>query len=129
MRAGFKTYSVDTGLRNRVAFSFSKNSGKLVENIVFCHLKRLYDEIYYYSNGGEIDFVVKEGIKITKRIQVWYDDISIETIPERELKCFDKPVENNDEYECILITNNYERIIKNKSKTIQCIPITKYLLL
>ena len=40
-----KFYSIDTGLSNR--FSFSKNQGSNLENIVFLELKRRYKEIYY----------------------------------------------------------------------------------
>jgi len=43
-----KFYSIDTGLSNR--FSFSKNQGSNLENIVFLELKRRYKEIYYYNN-------------------------------------------------------------------------------
>ena len=70
MRAGFKPNAIDTGLRNRIAFVFSEDMGWLVENVVFCHLRRLHEEAYYHTGCSDTDFVVKEGIKITKRIQV-----------------------------------------------------------
>ena len=35
MRAGFKPYAIDTGLRNRIAFAFSEEMGWLVENVVY----------------------------------------------------------------------------------------------
>jgi hypothetical protein len=45
------------------------------------HLKRHHEEVYYHSNGSDTDFVVKEGMRITKRIQVWYEDVSETAIP------------------------------------------------
>ena len=128
MRAGFKPYAIDTGLRNRVAFAFSEDLGWLVENVVFCHLKRHHEEVYYHSSGGETDFVVKEGMKITKRIQVWYEDVSKIVVPDRELACFRTPLEEHEGAETILLTNDYEDVIEIGAARVQCIPIVKFLL-
>lgn len=128
MRAGFKPYAIDTGLRNRVAFSFSEDMGFLVENVVYCHLKRRHEEVYFDANGTETDFVVKEGMKIARRIQVWYEDTSITAIPARELACFLKPGKEYSKAECILITNDYEDVIDTVAAKVRCIPIAKYLL-
>lgn len=53
-----KVYCIDTGLANTVGFSFSPNTGKLLENLVFLALRRQEKEIYYYvtPNGYEVDF-------------------------------------------------------------------------
>lgn len=128
MRAGFKPYAIDTGLRNRIAFAFSEDMGWLVENVVYCHLKRQHEEVYYHSDGSDIDFVVKEGMKITKRIQVWYEDVSVTSIPDRELACFQKPLEGHEEAESILVTNDFEDVIDTAGGRVQCIPVAKYLL-
>jgi predicted AAA+ superfamily ATPase len=128
MRAGFKPYAVDTGLRNRIAFAFSDDLGWLVENVVFCHLKRQHEEVYYHVNGSETDFVVKEGMRITRRIQVWYGDTSETGIPDRELACFRKPLEGHEGAETIVVTNDYEDVIDTGASKIQCIPAVKFLL-
>jgi len=128
LRAGFKPYAIDTGLRNRVAFAFSEDLGWLVENVVFCHLKQRHEELYYHSNGGETDFVVKEGMRITRRIQVWYDDVSVTGIPDRELTCFRKPLEGHEAAECILVTNDLEDVIETGATGVRCIPAAKFLL-
>ena len=129
MRAGFKAYAIDTGLRNRVAFSFSRDTGWLVENIIFLHLKQKHEEIYFHSNGGEIDFIVKEGMNITQQIQVWYDDVDKKTIPKRELAGFSPPDNNTGTVRYILLTNNHEETIDKGEIRIECIPVIKYLLL
>lgn len=128
LRAGFKPYAVDTGLRNRIAFAFSEDLGWLVENVVFCHLKRRHEEVYYRSNGSETDFVVKEGMKITERIQVWYGDISEAGIPDRELACFRKPLEGHEGAKTIVVTNDYEDIVDAGVTRVRCIPAVKFLL-
>lgn len=57
--ANKKVYCIDTGLTKSVAFSFSEDWGKLLENIVFLKLRRLYGgDIYYYKTKTEkeVDF-------------------------------------------------------------------------
>ena len=54
-----KCYCIDTGLRNAVAFRFSEDEGRLLENLVFLHLIRRGGEVYYWKGTGEVDFVWK----------------------------------------------------------------------
>jgi len=54
-----KIYSIDTGLRNAISKT-SKDIGRQAENIIFLHLRRFTDEIYYYrKNNTEIDFIAR----------------------------------------------------------------------
>jgi hypothetical protein len=122
-RAGFKIYAVDTGLRNRVAFSFSEDMSRLVENLVYVHLRQQNDDVYYEANGGEIDFVIKEGIKVTRRIQVWYDDPSVHSIPVRERAAFRESKADN-----LLVTNDIEDVVSEGRSKIRLVPITRFLL-
>ena len=128
MRAGFKPYAIDTGLRNRVAFAFSEDIGWLVENVIYCHLKRQHEEVYYYSNDSETDFIIKEGMNIVKRVQVWYEDVSVTAIPEREIAGFTNSIEGLRNTKNFLITNDYEDIIDIGADKIHCIPVIKYLM-
>ena len=127
-RSGFKPYAVDTGLRNRVAFSFSEDLGWLMENLVFLHLKRHGEEVFFDSNGGETDFVVKRGTRIARRIQVWYDDAENRTIPDRELKGFEIQDEHRENAECILVTNDLEDTVEVGSTPVRCVPAAKFFL-
>lgn len=54
-----KIYSIDNGLRNQIAFRFSDDNGKLLENLVHLELKQKGVEIFYYKtkNRKEIDFL------------------------------------------------------------------------
>ena len=128
MRAGFKPYAIDTGLRNRVAFSFSEDSGHLIENIVFCHLKQHFEEVFFLADGHETDFAVKQGTRITRLVQVWYDDPGIKEIPQREL-AFQLPNDSGHQpAEAILITNDHEDVLDHQGMKIRCIPAVKFLL-
>ncbi len=128
LRARFKPYAIDTGLRNRVAFTFSEDSGWLAENIVLNHLRRGHEQIYYGSNGGEIDFIVKEGMRIVQSIQVWQADASETAIPDRELAAFESRSRSANLGECLLITNELERMEKVGKKEIRCVPLVLFLL-
>ena len=73
MQTQRKVYLADNGIQNAVAFKFSPDKGKLLENAVFQHLKRKKKELYYFSEKQEVDFLCKEGLKITEAINVCYD--------------------------------------------------------
>jgi predicted AAA+ superfamily ATPase len=128
LRARFKPYAIDTGLRNRVAFTFSEDSGWLAENIVLNHLRRRHEQVFYGSNGGEVDFLVKEGLRIAKTIQVWQADPSEAAIPARELVPFEPRLRSADSGECLLITNDLERMERVGKKQIRCLPLALFLL-
>jgi hypothetical protein len=57
-----KVYAIDTGLASAVGFSFSPNTGKLLENLVFLALRRRTQEVYYYTSpaGFEVNFYLPE---------------------------------------------------------------------
>jgi predicted AAA+ superfamily ATPase len=81
-----KSYCIDNGLREAVSFKFSKDEGRLAENLVFIELKRRGLETYYWKNKGDIDFIIKR--KQITAINVTYtDDINPrETISLMEFK-------------------------------------------
>lgn len=77
-----KIYCIDNGLRNSASMVFSKDEGRLAENLVFLELKRRGKEIYFWKGKNEIDFVVREKNNILTVINVCYSD----SINEREIK-------------------------------------------
>jgi len=56
-----KVYVIDNGIRSAIAFQFSADFGKFLENVIFIELKKRHNEVWYYktSNNLEIDFLVK----------------------------------------------------------------------
>lgn len=73
MRNPRKVYAMDTGFITEVANTFSKNIGHVFENLIFLHLRKQINDIFYFNKEGECDFVVKERGKITQAIQVCYE--------------------------------------------------------
>ena len=75
-----KSYCIDNGLRNAVSFKFSDDIGRLVENQIHTELMRRYNDIYYYKNKNDVDFIVKDEDQKLVGINVCYSN----NIPERE---------------------------------------------
>jgi predicted AAA+ superfamily ATPase len=69
--AAKKVYSIDNGLVNAIGFSFSPNTGKLMENAAYLALRRKSHEIYYYTTpaGYEVDFYLPESDQLIQVVQ------------------------------------------------------------
>ncbi len=118
-----KIYCIDNGLRNAVSFRFSKDEGRLAENLVFVELMKRGHEVYYWKKKGEVDFVVKNPDQSLSAINVSYTD----ALPEREERAL---LEFADQYgtqvqECILLTKDTQR----EAGRVRYIPLWKWLLL
>ena len=65
-----KAYFVDNGLVSQIGFSSTENLGKKLENAVYVELKRRGLDLFYFSDGGECDFVIRHNGKVVKACQV-----------------------------------------------------------
>lgn len=122
-----KVYCIDTGLINIVSFRFSENLGRLYENVVFLKLMQEGAEVYYSSNKGECDFVIKEGQRIKQLIQVVYK--LREETKAREVKGLLEAMEIYKMKEGWIITDEYEAEEKIGRNKIRYIPLWKWLLI
>jgi len=128
-----KIYVSDNGFILSKSFQFSNNTGKLIENIVFCELlRRNYKpniDIFYYKtkNGKEVDFMLKQTTKINKLIQVCYN-ISDTNTKEREIKSLLTASEELNCNNLEIISWDYESEERHKGKTIKFVPLWKWLL-
>lgn len=68
-----KVYAIDTGLVKVNSKSFSGDVGRILENLVFLHLRRSHKEICYFSEKGECDFVVLDKNQPVKMVQVCHE--------------------------------------------------------
>ena len=110
-----KVYYIDNGLIGVASLLTSENTGRLMENLVAIELLRRKNywfddwEIYYWKDHQqrEVDFVVKNGIKIEQLIQVTYAS-SKDEIEKREIDSLSKA---SDLLKCknlFMITWDYE---------------------
>ena len=130
-----KIYCIDTGLANTVGFRFSENLGRLAENIVFLKLKRetLNNpdlEIFYWKDEyhKEVDFVIKEKLRITQLIQVCWN-IEDEMTKKREINFLVKAMDEFKLKEGLIITEDFESEERFKSRKIIFLPLWKWLLM
>lgn len=129
-----KMYAIDTGLCNTIGFRFSENLGRLAENIVFTALKRKQTqnpdmEIFYWKDvhHREVDFVVKEGLKIEKLIQVCWN-MRDEKVKNRELRSLSKAMRELGISTATIITEETEAEEHLHDNRVQLIPLWKWLL-
>jgi predicted AAA+ superfamily ATPase len=82
-----KPYFIDNGFITALSTKFSKNYGRLLENLVFWDFKKEGEEVFYYKDekNNEVDFVLLEDQKVKGLYQVCFDLSDFET-QEREIK-------------------------------------------
>jgi predicted AAA+ superfamily ATPase len=80
-----KVYAIDTGFIRANSVSFSQDKGRMLENIVFIHLKRLGREVFYFKKNnlpagtnsvlqaGECDFISRDAQKNLELFQVCFE--------------------------------------------------------
>jgi len=126
-----KCYICDWGLSRLL--SFEKNYGKIMENIVFLEWKRKTNEnpfldiTYLKLNNGEVDFVIREGLRIKQLVQVTYAH-SKDELDKREIRSLLKVSEILECKDLLIITWDYEDVLKINNLEIKCIPLWKWLL-
>ncbi len=67
-----KFYPIDTGLRRLVVTKTGDDLGKNLECAVQLRLRKLFGEVYYWRDDGEVDFVVRDGDAV-RPFQVSWD--------------------------------------------------------
>jgi len=124
-----KIYVSDLGLRNAISFDLSENKGRLLENLVFLHLLKTKEEIYYYKtkNNLEVDFLLKEKQKIKSLIQVCLTLKDFKT-KDREIDALVKAMRELKLKQALILTKDEEDIIETDNKEIKAIPVYKWLL-
>ena len=121
-----KIYCIDNGLLNAVSFKFSKDTGKLLENLVFIELKRRGNEIYYFRKNNECDFLIKEKNKIIKAVQVTKK--LDEENSRREINGLLEAMNEYNLKEGLILTDEEEQEKIIEGKKIKIIPVWKWLL-
>jgi len=117
-----KIYVIDAGLARANSISFSEDKGRILENLVFLHLRREYKNIYYFKGNNECDFLVKEKGKITQAIQVCYK--LDEENKDREINGLKEAMDKFNLKRGLIITFNQE----DRFKGIEVVPAWKWLI-
>ena len=120
-----KVYSIDNGFSSNNSASFSKDYGKMLENLVFLNLRKKYKDIFYFQEKNECDFVIKEKDKIIKAFQVCFD--FNDENKDREINGLLEALEKFNLKDGIILTYKQDDEFRIKDKIIKVLPVWKWL--
>ncbi len=121
-----KLYLADNGFINVLSRTFSKDKGKLLENLVFTNLNTDYEVTYFTDQKSECDFVAAKNRQVLCAIQVCYE--INEKNRERELNGLLAAMKEYDLKEGLLLTNAQEEEIKVNGRKVTAMPVWKWLI-
>ena len=99
-----KVHALDLGMRRVVSLTHIEDYGCMIESMVYHTLLRTKkDGIYYWHDKSEIDFLTRQGITITKLIQVAYKGLDDNNTLTREVSSLVKATEKFPEAKKYLI--------------------------
>jgi len=133
MQYSKKNYFIDNSFVSKISTNFSKNYGRLYENLVAVSLLKLDKEFFYWKNekNEEVDFVLKKGNKINELIQVCYDFGNFETL-NREVRALLKASKELKCNKLIILNKNKEEVIEREwfgiKGKIELVPLWKWCL-
>jgi len=122
-----KCYMIDHALIRTIGFRVSEGKGRLLENIVFLHLKMQGYEIYFHKEQKECDFVIRKHNQIIQAIQVTLN-LSDENTKTREIDGLIEAMDNYGLQEGCIITETEQGFLEVQGFKIKIIPIWKWLL-
>ncbi len=124
-----KIYCIDHSMADSVSPKIMADKGHKLENMIFLHLRRHSDEIYYYRTAKrhEVDFVWidKEYNKNLVQVSLAMKDPKTRSREITSLLC---AMEELGLETGKIITLDEEKILKEGNKTVEIIPAWKYLL-
>jgi predicted AAA+ superfamily ATPase len=120
-----KVYAIDQGLVNFSSVSGSPDHGRLLENTVFLHLRRMGLNIWYFRGKKECDFVYQNDRNAYSAIQVSWN-VSPEN-EKREIEGLMEAMVQLNLHEGTIITFDQEDQFTIDGKMIRLIPAWKWM--
>lgn len=126
-----KCYMIDPAIIRLIGFRTSEDRGRIIENIVFLHLKMRGEEIYFHKSKKECDFLLRKGNKIYQAIQVT-TSLDNPQVKEREIGGLLEAMIEHHLIEGVILTENEEEQLtiplEGNTVHIAIMPIWKWLL-
>jgi predicted AAA+ superfamily ATPase len=120
-----KIYTIDTGFALANSLSFSTDKGRLFENMIYLALRRKHEQLYYFREKGECDFVIREKDKIVQTIQACYD-LNSDNL-KRELNGLKEAMAYFNLKEGMIVTLSQEDKFIDGNMIIHVLPAAKWL--
>ena len=120
-----KVYLYDNGFATAMHYAFAEDRGKLLENLVFRHIREKSEDIYFARNGWECDFVAfspgqsPQIIQVTERLD--RDNVT------RELKGLKAGRDCVSQGQCLLLTESVQPDLE-LPEWVHVVPIQEWLL-
>ncbi len=120
-----KVYMVDHAMIRSISSAILINSGHILENLVFCALRRTGTAIFYYRtvSGKEVDFITAE----KKLVQVC-ETLADPKTRKRELQALFEAMPECDQQESIVVTRSESETIVGETGTVRVIPAWQFLI-
>lgn len=128
LQSNKKCYMIDPAITRLVGFRTSEDFGRMIENIVFLHLKMQGKEIFFHKEQKECDFIIRHGNRIVEAIQVTCR-LGDPKVRKRELDGLLEAMKTYELNEGLILTENEEEEpTQIEGCKIRVIPIWKWLL-
>ena len=122
LRNPAKVYLIDTGLGKKVT---SDDTGRILENAVFLNLRKGNNEIFYYNEEGECDFIVKTNGKFkTYQVTLELSDDN----RDREIRGLLEACKKLGVNKGTIVTSDDEAQMQEQGIKIEIFPLWKHLL-
>lgn len=121
-----KCYMIDSALIRFTGFRTSEYRGRLLENIVFLHLRMLRKEVYFHKDQRECDFIIREGNQIIEAIQVTMH-LSDEAVKKREIDGLVEAMNTYGLSRGLILTEGEQEEITVDGAKISVMPLWKWL--
>lgn len=120
-----KVYSIDLGFVSEVANLFTDNVGQRFENLIYLHLRRKYNELYFFKDKGECDFVAFNRGQAEELVQVCFkiDNLNF----DREYSGLVEAMKFFQKKEGIIVTHSQKDLIEKDGFKVNLIPAHEYL--
>ena len=116
-----KVYIIDNGYKRLHHALVLQDLGKLYENLVFLHLRRQTDEIYYFKQDYEVDFFCR-GMLINVSVNLDKPETR-----HREIRALEEAMGTLKLDRSYLLTADKEGNVSTKSGTIEILPVWKWI--
>jgi len=120
-----KIYSIDTGFARANSASFSSDAGRLFENMIYLSLRQKFNNLYYFREKGECDFVIKEKNTVTRVMQACYE-LNADNL-KRELNGLKEAMDFFDLKEGTIVTMNQTDTFDEGDKKIRVVSANEWL--
>jgi predicted AAA+ superfamily ATPase len=124
-----KIYCIDHSLITSVTPGISQNAGHLLENIVFLHIRRRTEDLFYYrtQKGTEIDFVWLDDQSNKHLVQACLS-LNDPLTKKREISSLFQAMDELNLKASNIVTLEEEDVIEKDGRKINVIPAWKYLI-